>query len=219
MEEVHSWQTRKNGNPYHIHPYQVAKIYCKVHGRRISETGIIAALLHDNIENAHKSGKEESYNSIEEKFWVEDAIICEVLSKDIAFLKPAKDIQYFTRFHSLETLRGFIEMLVQEKWFLVVKDWRATNYSKWEISQESIRNIAFKVALVKICDRIHNLWTMNGFKAKKIRKKIEETKTFLLDIARELGTSHPQVMSLLIDAIARAKSQMTMSILKEEEAL
>jgi len=68
MEEVHDGQTRKNNKPYNIHPYMVVRIYCLVHGKKISETGIIAAILHDNIENAKKSNKVENYDTIQKDF-------------------------------------------------------------------------------------------------------------------------------------------------------
>jgi len=68
MEEVHEGQERKNGKDYSIHPYIVAQIYCLVHGNKISETGIIAAILHDNIENAKKSYRQENYDSIQKDF-------------------------------------------------------------------------------------------------------------------------------------------------------
>lgn len=198
MEEVHEWQTRKNWWHYHIHPYMVAQIYCGIH-QRISETGIVAAILHDNIENAKKSWKVENYFTIKESFWIEDAIICEVLSKKDILNKQERNEEYFSRFKSLESLREYIKQLIEEY--------------EWDNSplytSQKIRDIAFKVSIIKICDRIHNLRTMNQFKPEKIREKIDETTTYLLPLARELWESHPEILKQLLEAIRIAEVYYT----------
>lgn len=201
MEEVHEWQTRKSWKPYHIHPYLVARIYCIAHGKNISETGIIAALLHDNIENAEKSDIVEDYESIKEKFWDEDAIICTVLSKNKAKNKQERNVEYFSRFAQLSTLRTYIQKIIEERWL--------------SYSSDQVRSITVKIAIIKLCDRIHNLWTMSDFKAEKIREKIDETQKYLLPLAKELEDSHPNILTLLGKALTQAEKDYTRSKSKE----
>lgn len=204
MEQVHAWQTRKNNKPYHIHPYMVAHIYCMSHGNKISETGIIAAILHDNIENAKKSWIREDYYTIRETFWSEDAIICAALSKKDIDDKPERDIEYFSRFKSLKSLKRYITELIEEH----------EGSTEW-YSKQKIRDIAFKVWLIKICDRIHNLRTIENFKSKKIRAKIDETRGYILPIARELWENHPHILRQLQEALIAAEWYFTSNKAKE----
>lgn len=201
MEEVHKWQKRKNWKDYHIHPYLVARIYCMAHGQNISETGIIAALLHDNIENAKKSNIVEDFESIQEKFWDEDAIICLVLSKSDIKDKETRNAEYFSRFAKLSMLRTYVEKIIKEKWL--------------SYSSNQIRAITMKIAIIKLCDRIHNLWTMSHYNFIKIREKIDETQKYLLPLAKEIWGTHPNILILLDKALTQAEKDYTRSISQE----
>jgi guanosine-3',5'-bis(diphosphate) 3'-pyrophosphohydrolase len=198
MEQAHKWQKRKNNKPYHIHPYAVAQIYCMVHKEKISERGIIAAILHDNIENADKSWVVEDYNTIYESFWLEDAIICETLSKTSNYNFDWDDKtydEYFSRFKSLSTLKVFIKKLLAIKWK--------------SLSSNEISALVFKTALIKICDRIHNLRTMELLPPKKFQDKINETKKYLLPLAEEIWKTHPRVLQQLESALIVAETVLT----------
>jgi (p)ppGpp synthase/HD superfamily hydrolase len=46
--------------------------------------------------------------------------------------------------------------------------------------------MVFKIALIKICDRIHNIRTMNDFSIEKIQEKPNETKRYIQRLAEEL---------------------------------
>lgn len=196
MEKVHVWQVRKSWKPYHIHPYVVAQTYCMVHMHNVSERWIIAALLHDNIENAIKSWETENYDTIYTIFWLEDAVICETLSKPKNFdVDGEKHRDYFLRFKSISTLKAFIHELLIQKWE--------------QLSSNEIAALAFKTALIKICDRIHNLRTMEDFSLEKIKEKVQETKKYLLPIAIEIWASHPRVLEQLEKAIIVAETVIT----------
>lgn len=54
----------------------------------------------------------------------------------------------------------------------------------------TIRSIAYQVALIKICDRIHNLQTMEDFPLEKIEEKREETLQYLYKLVQALDESH-----------------------------
>ena len=60
--EMHSGQTRQSGEPYIIHPLNVAYIVAEMHADRNT---VCAALLHDTLEDTHATKEEiaELFNS------------------------------------------------------------------------------------------------------------------------------------------------------------
>lgn len=70
---LHKGQLRKSGEPYIIHPLAVAEILTIL---RMDETSLIAAILHDVVEDTHVSVKQ-----VEEKFGATVASIVDGLTK------------------------------------------------------------------------------------------------------------------------------------------
>jgi len=66
--------------------------------------------------------------------------------------------------------------------------------------------MALKIGLIKLCDRIHNLRTMEDFSAEDIGEKIEETDAYLLPLARDIGATHPIVLVQLQSAMIAAQN-------------
>lgn len=194
MEKIHRGRNRANGDPYHIHPYEVARIYCDFHSENISSIGIIAALLHDNIEDALKTGYTENYSTLAELFWPQAAFIVELLSKPSAEIygndKGKRNTEYFKNFIDFHSLRDYIIWKAQEKWWRIGNGIEKTDFEQWIVSMTTIRSIAYQVALIKICDRIHNLQTMEDFPLKKIEEKREETLQYLYKLVQALDESH-----------------------------
>lgn len=70
---LHAGQLRKSGEPYIVHPIAVAEILSEY---KMDETSLIAALLHDVVEDTHVSVKE-----VEEQFGANVAAIVDGLTK------------------------------------------------------------------------------------------------------------------------------------------
>ena len=72
-KEKHEGQMRKSGDPYITHPIAVAKILCELHG---GPATLIAALLHDTVEDTSLTLKE-----VEKNFGVEIAQLVDGVTK------------------------------------------------------------------------------------------------------------------------------------------
>jgi len=70
---LHAGQLRKSGEPYIVHPIAVAEILAEY---RMDETSLIAALLHDVVEDTHVSVQE-----VEKQFGINVASIVDGLTK------------------------------------------------------------------------------------------------------------------------------------------
>jgi GTP pyrophosphokinase len=71
--KLHQGQVRKSGEPYIIHPVAVAEILTSLH---MDETSLVAALLHDVVEDTQVSVKQ-----VEEKFGANVSAIVDGLTK------------------------------------------------------------------------------------------------------------------------------------------
>ncbi|MDD2892168.1 MAG: hypothetical protein PHQ95_04335 [Candidatus Gracilibacteria bacterium] len=103
--------------------------------------------------------------------------------------KQAKDIrnkQYFGHLASFDTFKKHIKDLAWSKGF--------------ELSEEKIEEIARNALDVKFADRIHNLstqWDPNNLE--QVRKKVNETKKYFLNIARETNTeAYNKIQSFIL---------------------
>jgi len=70
---MHASQTRANGDPYFLHPLEVAAILTDLH---LDDATIVTALLHDTIEDTHAS-----YREIERLFGAEIADLVDGVTK------------------------------------------------------------------------------------------------------------------------------------------
>ena len=84
--EAHKEMRRKSGEPYILHPINVAQICVQEIG--LGATSIIAALLHDVVEDTDLTLK-----FIEEKFGYNVARICDGLTKISGIFTPGSSIQ------------------------------------------------------------------------------------------------------------------------------
>ena len=84
--EAHKEMRRKSGEPYILHPINVAQICVQEIG--LGATSIIAALLHDVVEDTDLTLK-----FIEEKFGYNVARICDGLTKISGVFTPGSSIQ------------------------------------------------------------------------------------------------------------------------------
>ena len=73
MKEMHSSQLRHSGEPYFIHPYEVA---CILADMELDTQAVIAGLLHDVIEDT-----EFGYDRMKEEFGEQVAMLVEGVTK------------------------------------------------------------------------------------------------------------------------------------------
>ena len=141
----HSSQLRKDGSPYVTHPLAVAELVVEM---GLDLDSIIAALLHDTIEDTDATHEE----------------IAKLYGETVADL--VEGVTKLTRVHYT---------------------------SKEEEQMENLRKMLMamakdiRVILIKICDRLHNMRTMEFMKPHKQREISLETMEIYAPIAHRLG--------------------------------
>ena len=147
-KKAHAFQRRKSGEPYIIHPLQVAEI---VESFGLDTTSLIAALLHDVVEDT-----EVTLNDIKKEFGDEVALIVDGLSK----------ISYFGEMKKVEDEEKHIETLRK-------------------ILLASAKDI--RILVLKLCDRLHNMRTLNELPEQKQIRIANETMQIYVPIAQKTG--------------------------------
>ena len=147
-EKMHEGQYRKTGEAYVEHPVAVAAI---VHELGLDTTSIVAALLHDVVEDTDITLEE-----IEKDFGKETAHLVDGVTK-----------------------LGKIALLTQE-------EEQAENLRKMLLAMSQ----DIRVMLIKLCDRLHNMRTYEGWKPQKQRDKALEVMEVYAPIAHRLGISN-----------------------------
>lgn len=144
-DTCHDGQMRKDGTPYITHPLAVAEIVADL---GLDCDSVIAALLHDCIEDTHAT-----HDEIEKKFSAPVALLVEGVTK-------LSKVQYISKEeHQMESLRKMFMAMAQD----------------------------IRVILIKICDRLHNMRTMEYQSPVKQREKSLETMEIYAPIAHRLG--------------------------------
>jgi len=154
-EKAHIGQIRKSGEPYIIHPILVATIVSSISE---DEAMVVAALLHDVVEDTHLSISEVSA----------------AFGEDVA--------------HLVEGLTKIVKMRDSE---LVASDSEekliASALSFRKMLLASVHDV--RVLVVKLCDRLHNMLTLDALPAIKQARISEETMVVYSPIAHRLGIS------------------------------
>jgi GTP pyrophosphokinase len=170
---AHDGQLRKSGEPYAIHPVEVALI---VAGMNLDPDSVMAALLHDTIEDTGYS-----YHNIKSRFGVQVADMVEGVTKltrtDFStkeeeqsenlrkmFLAMAKDIRVMMikiadRLHNMRTSEYWSDMKRREKSLETLELYAPLAHRlgiqsiKWQLEDLSLKNID-PVAYREIMDEI-----------------------------------------------------------------
>ncbi len=153
--EAHGAQIRKSGEPYIIHPVEVAFILAEL---EVDETALVAALLHDTIED----GK--------------------ILHDDEALPSPVTPEDLTQRFgagvtalvHGVTKLRGLHHTREERQ---------AENLRRMLIATS--RDI--RVILVKLADRLHNMRTLHHLSPADQQRIADETQRIFAPIAHRMG--------------------------------
>ncbi len=143
-KKAHEGQTRFSGEPYLIHPVNVAYLMLDYHP---DEASIITALLHDVAEDTTYT-----IQDISKAFGAEVAMLCEGLMKLSKVRSRLNDPQ-------VQNLR---------KLFLAM-----TN--------------DIRVVMLKLCDRLHNMTTLDFVRPEKRIRIAQETLNIYAPIAARLG--------------------------------
>lgn len=155
--QKHSNQFRKSGEPYSIHPILVACIVSFLGG---DDDMIISALLHDVVEDTDFT-KEE----VDEHFGDGVATIVEGLTKITNIRED-----------------NFISSQEGDKNSLKLKASALSFRKMILISIEDLR-----VLVVKLCDRLHNMLTLDALREDKQKRISQETLLVYAPIAHRLG--------------------------------
>lgn len=153
--DSHKDQYRKSGEPYIVHPILVAAITAYYSN---DEHMVIAALLHDVVEDTHIS-----IEGVEKEFGSDVARIVDGITKIVEIrdheLPPSKENKKL-----LSSALTFRKMLIA-----------------------SIDDV--RVMVVKLCDRVHNMLTLDALTIEKQKRISEETLLVYAPIAHRLGIS------------------------------
>lgn len=198
IEEKFKWIKRKSWEDYHSHLYEVAKILIEHKRKNLSTEAIIIALLHDTLEDIPQTPEEyeELFKEIQRLFWDKVAIWVKTLSK------PSQDENkeiYKERLKSLAWIRKIIvEASVNHN---IVK---FQHHTRWG-SKNASRKLARTIWIIKLCDRIHNLRTMeeDTYPNFKREKKVRETEETLSHLAREIWNT--RILRCLDKALFHAR--------------
>ncbi len=143
-KKAHQGQYRQTGEPYITHPLEVANIIADY---GLDEPSIIAALLHDVVEDT-----EITLKDIKEEFGDEVELLVDGLTKINIFTKSKEE-------RNIETLR--------------------------KILLTSAKDI--RVLVIKLCDRLHNLRTIEELPEDKRERVSKETLHIFAPIAQKIG--------------------------------
>ncbi len=161
--KVHQGQIRKSGEPYLIHPLEVAYLLAKL---KLDEASIVAGILHDTIEDTLAT-KEE----LTEIFGHEVAEIVDGVTKLGQFSSQ-------TAAHAVGEGAGKSkEQLAEEK--------QAENFRKMLVAMAK----DIRVILVKLADRTHNMRTLGSMAPEKQARIAQETLDIYAPLANRLGIS------------------------------
>jgi len=160
--EAHGGAIRRSGEPYIQHPLEVALLVARM---RIDADGIIAALLHDVVEDTHHSLEELSalfgpalanivdgvtkFDAIAEKQYKEHAT-------DTALDSPSPIDK---RRQRTETVRKMLLAMAEDP----------------------------RVVVLKLADRLHNMRTLSVMKPSQQERTARETSEIYAPLARRLG--------------------------------
>lgn len=143
-KKKHIYQQRVTGEPYIAHPLEVARI---VNSVGLDETSIVAALLHDVVEDTDGNFKE-----IKDMFGDEVEMVVDGLTKITTFGKKTDHV-------NVEALR--------------------------KILLASAKDI--RILIIKLCDRLHNLRTIDTLPQEKKERIATETLSIYAPIAQKVG--------------------------------
>jgi len=144
-ENAHAGQVRASGEPYMLHPSEVALLVCRL---KLDLPSVAAALLHDTLEDTESEATE----------------IEKLCGKEVA-----------------EIVEGVTKLTRIE--FTSKEEEQAENFRKMLLAMAK----DIRVILVKLCDRLHNMRTLQFLSEERRRRMARETQDIYAPLANRLG--------------------------------
>lgn len=187
-EVAHRGQRRRSGEPYVTHPLAVAQILAEL---RMDEPSIVAALLHDVLEDTPVTDEE-----IRGMFGEEVLALVEGVTKMKFPPLPPKEggkLASEERARFAETMRKMLLAMAAD----------------------------FRVMVIKLADRLHNMQTLQAMDEEKRRFLAQQTLDIYAPLASRLGIwqikwqledlafkhLHPQKFDEISDKVAKSRRQ------------
>lgn len=157
---LHREQLRKDGQPYIIHPVEVALILAKLD---FDENVICGALLHDTIEDCGYTGEQmkQDFNTT-----IYNLVDC---------VSAIDNTKYVFDKNNIFEDANFVKSSAEEQTFIKL------------ISLGKKNPCGFAI---KFADRLHNLRTINCFDYAKQLEKVRETEKWVIPIAKALKSEY-----------------------------
>ncbi|HCI80587.1 MAG TPA: hypothetical protein DHW02_12955 [Ktedonobacter sp.] len=181
-KEAHGGVTRRSGEPYIQHPLEVAQLLA---GMRIDADGIIAALLHDVVEDTSYS-----LEDLQEQFGHSVASIVDGVTKFDAVTHRPSDEEKETGKEGNKDDKG---SRGQQKEHHEEAKPSVSPADKQRQKMETVRKMLLamaedpRVVVLKLADRLHNMRTMDAMTPAQQQSKSRETREIYVPLARRLG--------------------------------
>ncbi|GHO92864.1 hypothetical protein KSF_029120 [Reticulibacter mediterranei] len=179
-DQAHKGVVRRSGEPYIEHPIEVALLLAEM---RIDAEGIMAALLHDVVEDTDYTLEE-----LREQFGAAVASIVDGVTKfDALASQPASSGSE----HSSELESGTEPETPSERPPSSIVDKRRQR-------SETVRKMLLamaedpRVVVLKLADRLHNMRTLAAMSPAQQQNKARETSEIYAPLARRLGMMQVQ---------------------------
>lgn len=185
---AHEGQTRKSGEPYISHPIEVAKIVADL---RMDEDSVVAALLHDVVEDTNVTLEDVGQAFGEEV----EHLVGGVTKLRLNVMPEASDRQRAAAesTRAAESLRKMLLAMAQD----------------------------VRVMVIKLADRLHNMRTLDALTPEKRTRIANETLDVYAPLAARLGiwqvkwqledlsfkTLHPKEFQEISDLVAKTRVQ------------
>src|SRR5579875_3483878 len=184
--KAHSGVLRRSGEPYIQHPLAVAFLLA---GMRIDADGIVAALLHDVVEDT-----EYSLDDLRAQFGTAVATIVDGVTKfdALAGKVPTKAAQAVRAVAAEEGIAEAMVDVVPSSAGNVEEQQRQV-LDKRRQRIETVRKMLMamaedpRVVVLKLADRLHNMRTLSAMSPQQQQNTARETREIYVPLARRLG--------------------------------
>ena len=176
---AHQGVMRKSGEPYILHPLEVALLLSDM---RIDADGIVAALLHDVVEDTTYS-----LDELREQFGAEVANIVDGVTK-FDTLIPNTPHELHNVSDGSDTVEHCNETGIQQRHSAALD-----KEAKRRQSSETVRKMFLamaedpRVVVLKLADRLHNMRTLSAMDLAQQQNKARETREIYAPLAQRLG--------------------------------
>ncbi|HZU65858.1 MAG TPA: bifunctional (p)ppGpp synthetase/guanosine-3',5'-bis(diphosphate) 3'-pyrophosphohydrolase [Ktedonobacteraceae bacterium] len=183
---AHRGVVRRSGDPYIQHPLEVALLLADM---RIDADGIVAALLHDVVEDTDFTLEE-----LRQQFGESVANIVDGVTKfDALASKPAPSTKFVAPDNQEGTGRKTISGPLPETPEQVEQRQKQARELKRRQRSETVRKMLLamaedpRVVVLKLADRLHNMRTLSVMNPAQQQNKARETREIYAPLARRLG--------------------------------